>query len=91
MSNSQFAAMLSSCGIPCKRSDVENDAKKKFIPNNCPGTPDVMRALDQLKIKLPKLQIDDLLIETEAAIDLFNLDKVSSVHLDLATNSRSQG
>lgn len=64
----EFAEVLSSVGIPCKRSDVEN-ARKPFIPAMCPSTPAVFLALDKLKAIYPTLEIETLLTSGEG-IDL---------------------
>lgn len=63
-----FADLLTSIGIPCKRSDVEN-ARKPFVPHICPATPAVMTALDLLKIHVPSLEID-LFLSANTAIDI---------------------
>ena len=63
-----FADLLTSIGIPCKRSDVEN-ARKPFVPHICPATPAVMAALDLLKIHVPSLEVD-LFLSANTAIDI---------------------
>lgn len=66
MTARQFAELLDSLGIPCKRSDVENGKKKPFQPNACPPTDKVRSLLDQLKKKFPKLKQSHFLIETKS-------------------------
>lgn len=49
MTARQFAELLESIGIPCKRTDVENGKKKPFHPKGCPPTDNVRALLQQLK------------------------------------------
>jgi len=62
----QFAELLESLGIPCKRAHVENGKKKPFQPNSCPPTDNVRALLDQLKKHYPKLKVSQFLIETKS-------------------------
>jgi hypothetical protein len=62
----QFAELLESLGIPCKRADVENGKKKPFQPNSCPPTDNVRALLHQLKKHYPKLKVSQFLIETKS-------------------------
>jgi hypothetical protein len=62
ISNSEFAAIQTKCGIPCERTDVENDSKKKFKPYNCPPSDGVKLALNRLSKEFPALVMDDLLV-----------------------------
>lgn len=74
-SAAEFSYILSQAGIPCKRTDVEN-AKKDFVPNICPDTPDVRGALDKLRVYFPNLIIDEIVVN-HGAIDLLSaLDAV---------------
>lgn len=66
MTARQFAEILSSIGIPCKRSDVENGKKKPFQPNACPPTAKARTLLEQLKRYFPKLQKRRFLIQTRS-------------------------
>jgi len=62
----QFAELLESLGIPCKRADVENGKKKPFHANSCPPTDNVRALLHQLKKHYPKLKISQFLFETKS-------------------------
>ena len=76
-SAAEFSYILSQAGIPCKRTDVEN-AKKDFVPNICPDTPDVREALEKLKAYFPDLIADEIIVN-HGAIDLLSaLDKPQS-------------
>ncbi|MEO7859013.1 MAG: DNA polymerase, partial [Nitrospirales bacterium] len=81
ISNSQFAEILTNCGIPCERSDVENDSKKKFKPYNCPPSEGVMLALKRLSKEFPALVMEDLLVQSEATIDLSGALSTKCPHL----------
>ena len=76
ISNAEFSEILTDAGIPCKRTDVENGAKKPFIPNICPATPDVLKALEKLKKRFPKLRRDVILnLDTEGVDFLSALNR----------------
>ena len=62
-SNARFAELLSLCGIPCAKTDVENAKRKLFIPRNCPTTPKVLEALDRLIGIFPNLEVDEILFK----------------------------
>jgi hypothetical protein len=66
MTAKQFAELLESKGIPCKRADVENGKKKPFQPNACPPTDNVRALLQQIKEHFPKLKISRFLIEVKS-------------------------
>ncbi|MGV0960259.1 MAG: DNA polymerase [Limnohabitans sp.] len=66
MTARQFAELLESMGIPCKRADVENGKKKPFQPNACPPTDNVRQLLQQLKKHFPKLKVSQFLIQTKS-------------------------
>ncbi len=66
MTARQFAELLDSLGLPCKRSDVENGKKKPFQPNTCPPTDNVKSLLEQLKLKFPQIKVNKFLIETRS-------------------------
>ncbi len=72
INNEEFAFILSEAGIPCKRADVENAARIKFVPHSCPRTPDVLTALQKLTRQFPDLEIDLFLTRSETGIDLTN-------------------
>lgn len=59
----EFAELLTSYGIPTKRSDVENGAKRSFVDHmhTCPPTDQVKEILGNLKSVFPKLRIDTFL------------------------------
>ena len=63
-----FADLLTSIGIPCKRSDVEN-ARKPFVPHVCPATPVVITALNRLRNHIPSLETE-LFLSSNTAIDI---------------------
>jgi hypothetical protein len=69
-SAAEFSYRLSQAGIPCKRTDVEN-AKKDFVPNICPDTPDVREALEKLEAYFPDLIVDEIVVN-RGAIDLLS-------------------
>ena len=66
--DASFAELLTSIGIPCKRSDVEN-ARKPFVSNICPATPAVIAALDRLKAFIPMLETN-LFLSNNSSIDI---------------------
>jgi hypothetical protein len=66
MSATQFANLLSSNGVPCKRTDVENAMKKPFEKNMCFATKQVRDLLRVFKKRLfPNLDISQFLIESK--------------------------
>ena len=70
ISNNEFAAILTKCGIPCVRADIENDSKKEFKFHNCPPSGGVVAALERLTKEFPDLVMDDLLVQSDTKIDL---------------------
>ena len=69
-SAAEFSYILTQVGVPCKRTDVEN-AKKDFVPNICPDTPDVREALEKLQAYFPELVVDEIVVNL-GAIDLLS-------------------
>lgn len=63
-----YAELLTSVGIPCKRSDVEN-ARKPFMPHMCPATSAVIEALDGLKASIPSLETE-MFLSVQQPIDI---------------------
>lgn len=64
----QFAQLLTTAGIPCKRTDIEN-ARSAFKPKNCPKTPAVLTALTTLQATFPLLELD-VLVTSGDGIDI---------------------
>jgi hypothetical protein len=54
---SEFAQLLESIGLSCKRADVENGAKRAFERHSCPPTTKVLEILSSLKAFFPRLQM----------------------------------
>lgn len=67
-SDASFADLLTSIGIPCKRTDVEN-ARKPFLPHMCPPTSVVVDALERLKAIVPSLETD-LFLSKHRPVDI---------------------
>lgn len=72
ISNGEFAELLTEVGIPAKRADIENAARKPFAPKKCPPTPDVFEALSKLTRQFPALEIDAFIANANGAIDLIS-------------------
>jgi hypothetical protein len=70
LSNEAFAKVLVEAGVPCRRTDVENDAKKVFEPHRCPATPAVEAALYRLKQRFPTLEREAFVSDRRTGIDL---------------------
>jgi hypothetical protein len=70
LSNGDFAAILSDAGIPCTRADVENGARKPFVPKRVPPTPYVYNALSALSARFPDIQNELLIGLSDSQIDL---------------------
>jgi hypothetical protein len=70
--NAKFASILTDAGIPSKRSDIENAARKPFAPKKCPPTPDVFEALSKLTLQFPNLEVDAFIASANGAIDLIS-------------------
>jgi hypothetical protein len=70
LSNAEFAELLSSVGIPCKRTDVENDRKLYFTPHRCPATPAVRAALKKLVAHVPTIETAAFLTTETPPVDL---------------------
>lgn len=72
MSATQFAELLSSHGIPCKKTDVENGKKKLYEPHSTPNTPKVRSCLESLRTVFRKLRIEEILFKdtSEDAVTL---------------------
>ena len=85
--DTEFAELLVSVGIPCKPSDVENARKEKpFQPKNCPPTPDVLAALAALRSVFHSLDIEQFVadaggIDMIGAVGLPNPFKQQSVSI----------
>jgi hypothetical protein len=75
ISNGEFAELLTEAGIPAKRADIENAARKPFAPKKCPPTPDVFEALSKLTRQFPSLEVDAFIASANGAIDL-----ISTIH-----------
>ena len=75
ISNGEFAELLTEVGIPAKRADIENAARKPFAPKKCPPTPDVFEALSKLTRQFPSLEVDAFIASAHGAIDL-----ISTIH-----------
>lgn len=66
LTNQEFAAVLSSHGVKCAKTDVENGLKKAFVPNQVPPTDRVLAALEKLKAgPFPGLESKLLLVELD--------------------------
>ncbi|OYU00704.1 MAG: hypothetical protein CFE36_14485 [Sphingomonadaceae bacterium PASS1] len=72
ISNAEFASILSDAGIPAKRADIENAARKPFAPKKCPPTPDVFEALEKLTRQFPSLEMDAFIANAKGVIDLMS-------------------
>ncbi|MGY4232960.1 hypothetical protein ACVIIW_001907 [Bradyrhizobium sp. USDA 4449] len=62
-----FADILTTCGIPCSRANVENGSKQHFAPNSAPPTDSVLAAIGKLQQLFPDL-VSDTICTTHAAI-----------------------
>ena len=62
----QFSDFLNELGLPCKKTDVENAKKKKFVDHNVPATPRVKKILSELKFSYKNLRIEDILFFDES-------------------------
>ena len=58
LSAREFAEFLTSCGIPCKKTDVENAKNRLFRPKTCPSTDVALLALSKVKEVHPTLDTD---------------------------------
>jgi DNA polymerase type B, organellar and viral len=67
-SASTFAGFLTSVGIPTQRHDVENAARKPFVPNAVPRTSRCVHALEQVSRSYPSIRIDDFLANEDEAL-----------------------
>lgn len=72
ISNGEFSVLLSEAGVPCKQTDVENGARKPFVPKRVPPTPEVFAALDRLSQTFPKLDQGILVATSGSALDLIS-------------------
>lgn len=72
MSAAQFAELLVSHGVPCKKTDVENGKKKPYEPYSTPNTEKVRNCLESLRAAFPRLDIDEFLYKdtSENAVTL---------------------
>ena len=68
LSAARFADLLTSCGIPAKRHDVENAAKREFVPNLVPRTLRCLEALKQVGQHFPSVRIEEFLAAEEDAL-----------------------
>jgi hypothetical protein len=77
----QFSDFLNELGIPCKKTDVENAKKKKFIDHHVPATSRVTNILKKLKHSFKNLRIEDILFFDESydAIKINNFKDCSFV------------
>lgn len=62
----QFSDFLNELGLPCKKTDVENAKKKKFVDHNVPATSRVKKILAELKFSYKNLRIEDILFFDES-------------------------
>jgi hypothetical protein len=83
ISNGEFAELLTEAGIPAKRADIENAARKPFAPKKCPPTPDVFEALSKLTRQFPALEVDAFIASSHGAIDL-----IATVNADCTFTQR---
>lgn len=72
LSHQKFAEFLTSYGLPCKKTDVENGKKKPFEPHMCPPTEIVMSILNRLKRSIPSLDIE-MIIYKDTSDDAIKL------------------
>lgn len=72
LSASKFAETLTSHGIPCKKTDVENGKRKPYEPHSTPNTEKVRACLDSLKTVFPGLKKEEFLYRdtSEDAVSL---------------------
>ncbi len=68
----EFAEVLSSSGIKCNKSHVENGFKKEFYPMRVPKTSKVLDAIKKLCFHFPTIRADELLFAKEGE-DVFKL------------------
>jgi len=71
-----FADLLTLCGIPCTKTDVENGKKRPFTPNRVPPTVAVKQAIEDLIKVFPTLDEGELLYRS-----------VTDDHLDLCSEA----
>jgi hypothetical protein len=57
----EFADALTSNGIPCKKTDVENGKKRIFVPRLCPPTRAVKDALSRLRVRFKGIDPNEFL------------------------------
>lgn len=65
-----FAALLSKCGVFCKRNHVEYGFRKPFVSNSVPPTQKVLTALKRLKNHFPQIDKDSILSQEELMVSL---------------------
>ncbi|MEL4181672.1 DNA polymerase [Roseateles sp. PN1] len=72
----EFSELLSSLGIPCKKTDVENGRNKPFRPNYCPPTDQVLERLKALQSVFPGIDVDLFVVtnRSDQAVTLNWLD-----------------
>lgn len=70
LSNSGFADALTQAGLTATRYDVENGRNKPFVPHQCAGTDEVLKALSKLQARWPELQTELFLAPSDHALDI---------------------
>jgi len=67
LTDDAFAELLTTIGIPCRKTDVENAKRLPFTPNACPPTDTVCYLLMDLTLHLPSLEAELFLYDGSAA------------------------
>ena len=65
-----FAALLTKCGVFCKRNHVEYGFRKPFASNSVPPTQKVLTALKRLKSCFPQIDKGSILSQEELMVSL---------------------
>ena len=65
---SKFADLLTSCGIPTKRHDVENGARNPFRPKSVPRTTRCIGALEEVGRLLQSIRPEEFLAAEDDAL-----------------------
>ena len=63
----EFAEILTKHRIPCKKTDVENAKKLKFVPQSCPPTDEVLEKLASLRGEFKRLRAEMFLFQDTSA------------------------
>lgn len=76
VSRPEFAELLTRLGMPCKKYDLDNEARVVFVPQQVPPTDEVIAMLGELKHLIPSLKAEQLLyqIRPGVGIDLMRLE-----------------